>query len=243
MNDYADSKSGADWQDKKSYGFFGGSKLIQLGIFRENFYLKASIVFLGISFAAVTALAIVSRSMTIVLYAIPVFFLAAAYSYKPLQLSYRRMGELVVFLLFGPVPVMGGYFIQTGAFPSWEAFMASLPFGIFAAAILFANEIPDYVDDMKVGKRNWVGAIGSDKAFIAYYALVFLAFFFVALNIILEYVNVVGFLSFIPAVFAFRAARVMRDFPREKARLVESSRLTVVLHGMASIFLIIGISL
>ena len=29
INDYADSKSGADWQDRSFYGLFGGSKLIQ----------------------------------------------------------------------------------------------------------------------------------------------------------------------------------------------------------------------
>ena len=28
INDYADSKSGVDWQDKRFFGFFGGSKLI-----------------------------------------------------------------------------------------------------------------------------------------------------------------------------------------------------------------------
>mgnify|MGYP001163231979 CR=1 FL=1 len=28
INDYADSKSGADWQDRKFYQFFGGSQLI-----------------------------------------------------------------------------------------------------------------------------------------------------------------------------------------------------------------------
>ena len=37
INDWADSRSGADNKDKHFYGFFGGSKLIQENILTEKF--------------------------------------------------------------------------------------------------------------------------------------------------------------------------------------------------------------
>ena len=37
INDYADSRSGADWGDRHYYGLFGGSKLIQEGGLTESF--------------------------------------------------------------------------------------------------------------------------------------------------------------------------------------------------------------
>jgi 1,4-dihydroxy-2-naphthoate octaprenyltransferase len=240
MNDYADSKSGADWQDRSSYGFFGGSKLIQDGIFSEGRYLRWSVVFLAMSALSVISLALIMKSLSIIFYSAAILLLAVSYSHKPLQLSYRRTGEAVIFILFGPAAVMGGYFIQTGIFPSLDSFMVSLPFGLFTTALLFANEVPDYPDDLKAGKMNWVSITGNKRAFVLYGILVALAFFFVAVDVFSGYLNMISFLSFILIMPAIRASRIMRDFPEEKARLVESSRLTVALQALAGIFIIIG---
>ena len=49
INDYADSKSGADWQDKRFFGFFGGSKLIQENVFSQRFYLNLALAFFALA--------------------------------------------------------------------------------------------------------------------------------------------------------------------------------------------------
>ena len=169
INDYADSKSGADWQDKNFYGFFGGSKLIQERVFSEGSYLKGAIFFVAISGLCIILLAINLKSLSPLVYYSVIIFLSWSYSQKPLQLSYHKLGELMIFLLFGPVPVMGGYFIQTGVFPNLESFCLSLPFGFLTCAILYANEVPDYNDDLQVGKLTWVSLLGSSGAFLLYY--------------------------------------------------------------------------
>src|SRR5437763_501003 len=61
INDYADSLSKADWQDRAFYGFFGGSKLIQEGVFSEQLYLKLATLFAGISFFAIISVAIILK--------------------------------------------------------------------------------------------------------------------------------------------------------------------------------------
>jgi len=75
MNDYADSKSGVDWQDRKFYKFFGGSKLIQEGILSEQFYLKSAIFCFILAFICISLLAAVFKGISIFCFYILILFL------------------------------------------------------------------------------------------------------------------------------------------------------------------------
>ena len=243
INDYADSRSGADWQDKKFYEFFGGSKLIQEKVFSEKFYLKLSILFGAISLVCVASLALILKSpLPIGLYLV-IIFLGWSYSTKPLQLSYHRLGELIIFLLFGPALVMGGYFIQTGIFPDLKSFVLSLPFGFLTTTILFVNEIPDYPQDHKAGKFTWVSITGQKKAFIIYYFLVFSAFISIAISGKLGYLNKFSYLSFILILLSLKTINILEKYYDDKMRLIESSKLTIMLQAFVGIILIISLIL
>ncbi len=145
INDYADSKTGVDWQDKRFYKFFGGSKLIQEGTFSEKFYLRLSISFFCLATLSVVSLAVILKSISILWFFAIILFLGFSYSYKPFYFSYNYLGEAVLFVLFGPALVMGGYFIQTGIFPNLESLLLFLPFGFYTTAILFTGEVPDFI--------------------------------------------------------------------------------------------------
>ncbi|MDD5584230.1 MAG: prenyltransferase, partial [Candidatus Omnitrophica bacterium] len=95
INDYADSKTGADWHDTNFYKFFGGSKLIQEGILSEIFYLKASLFCFCVAFVSVCVLAVIFRNISVLGFYLLIVFLGFSYSLKPLQLSYHRLGECV----------------------------------------------------------------------------------------------------------------------------------------------------
>jgi len=240
MNDYADSKSGADWQDKRYYSFFGGSKLIQEKVFSERFYLAASVVCLSLAFCCVLALSVILKSVFIIIIYLAILLLAVSYSKKPLQFSYRRIGEFIIFILFGPVLVMGGYFIQTGIFPTLEGFILSLPFAFLTTAILFSNEVPDFPEDKKAGKFTWVSVLGPDKAYLLYYALIFCAFFSVILSIVLGYLKPLTLISLIFILPALKAANILKKSYADKMCLTESSKLTIAVQALVSIILIIG---
>jgi len=90
INDYADSKSGADWQDRKFYNFFGGSKLIQEGILSEKFYLNAAVICFIIASLSIVLLAVILQSLLIIGLYFLILFLAWSYSIKPLAFSYHR---------------------------------------------------------------------------------------------------------------------------------------------------------
>ena len=201
INDYADSKSGRDWQDKKYYGLFGGSKLIQEGVLSELFYFKLAVLFLVVAGTCLLMLAFTLHSMLIIQFFLVIVILSWAYSQKPFRLSYRMAGEPVIFLLFGPALVMGGYFIQNEIFPDARSFILSLPFGFLTTALLFINEVPDAEADATVGKKTWVALTGKQNAYIVYAILVLFAFFYIAVSMALGYVKW-------PAVFVFAAASV-----------------------------------
>ncbi len=243
INDYADSRSGADWQDLRFYNFFGGSKLIQEKIFSERFYLGAALICALLAACCVVCLALILRSFLPLVLSLAIMFLGWSYSTPPLRFSYRRLGEVIIFLLFGPAPVMGGYFIQSGIFPDWRGFILSLPFGMLTCAILFANELPDYAEDKKAGKLNWVSLTGAKAAFALYLCLIALAYGAIIWAIILKYLGSLAAFSFIFIPLGLKAAKILRRNFSDKDKLIESSRLTIILQGGVSIILILTLLL
>lgn len=243
LNDYADSKSGADWQDRRFFGFFGGSKLIQEGALSEGFYLFFAQVFALIALTCVISLAIALKSAQVIIYYGLILALAWSYSHRPLRLSYRRMGEAAVWLLFGPAPVMGGYFLQSGIFPDLKSFILSLPFGFFTAAILFANEIPDFEGDQKAGKFTAVSFLGREKAYLGYCGLSCAGFFSIAGAIVLGYLPAAAVFSFALIFVSVKAALILEEHYNDKKALAGASKLSITVQTLVALILIITLFL
>lgn len=241
INDFADSKSQADWLDKSYYGFFGGSKLIQTGVFTEQFYFKLSLFFAFLSACMIFALAIIMASYMIIFYFLIILFLSWAYSAKPLQLVYRGCGEFVVFILFGPASVMGGYFIQTQIFPELKGLMLSLPFGFLVTAILFANEVPDFPQDYQAGKATWVKFSGTEKAYLIYAGLIALGFLTIILNFILGYTGLLSLLSLLLIFPAIKACFILKNNYQNKSKLLLASKLTILTQTLVGLILLVSL--
>ncbi len=240
LNEYADSKSRADWQDTRRYRFFGGSKLIQEGIRSEGFVLSGAFVCFILSTFLVFGLALMLKNTRILLYYSAIIFLAYTHSGAPFRFSYRRLGEPLVFLLCGPAIFMGAHFIQTGIFPSLKGFLLSLPFGLLTVAVLFANEIPDFSDDARVSKYNWVSITGPARAYLLYEFIVILAFAAIAINIALGYLNFFSLFALPCLAVSFAAARLLKRNFRDKNALTISSLLTIVVHHVTGLVIIIS---
>lgn len=240
INDYADDLSGADWQDTKFYGFFGGSKLIQEGRLSAQFYRHAAILCAVISVSAVVALAVLLHRPVILLCYCVILLLAWAYSHGPLRLAYHRLGEVTIFLLFGPAVVYGGSYIQMGDWPPLSDFLHSLPFGFLTAAILVANEVPDCEADQKVGKRNLVNWMGAKNGYRIYAALLAAGYVAILLLVIVGSVGTLSLLAFLTVPLGWRALRILRTKWADKSALTKSAALTIVLHAVVSLCLILG---
>jgi 1,4-dihydroxy-2-naphthoate octaprenyltransferase len=87
--------------------------------------------------------------------------IAAAYLYTggPKPYGYLGLGDLAVFLFFGPGAVAGTYFVQALEVTPL-ALLASVPIGALATAILVVNNLRDIEPDARAGKRTLAVRIG-----------------------------------------------------------------------------------
>ncbi len=82
-------------------------------------------------------------------------------------LSYRGLGDILVLVFFGIIPVCITYYVQLHIF-TLELFLSSLACGIVVDALLIVNNFRDRDTDRKAGKRTLVVKIG-EKATIRLY--------------------------------------------------------------------------
>lgn len=61
--------------------------------------------------------------------------------------GYHGMGDLFVFIFFGLVPVIGGYYVAVHAFAPWTVWLSAFAIGCFSVGVLNVNNIRDMKSD------------------------------------------------------------------------------------------------
>lgn len=92
---------------------------------------------------------------------------ALAYSAGPWPLSRHCLGEVMVILFFGIVPVNFTYWLVTGEWSS-TVLLVSLAVGLMSANVLLVNNYRDADDDCAVGKHTLATLIGRRAVWILY---------------------------------------------------------------------------
>jgi 1,4-dihydroxy-2-naphthoate octaprenyltransferase len=242
-NDYGDAKTGADDQDITYYGFFGGSKLIQEGKVKPVFFAHGAILCACIAFFSGIYGIFMTQSWSLVWLLAGGLFLGIAYSLPPLRLSYHRLGEVAVFLLFGPVCVVAGGAFQEQAANNGALWLLSLPFGFLATSVLVANEVPDAVTDLNTGKNTLVNTMGAAKGYQFYLTLSFGALLTIIALAMIQLLHALTLLALCTLPLAWKASGILKNHFHEKATLVNASKLAVNVHTQTGIILIIGAAL
>jgi 1,4-dihydroxy-2-naphthoate octaprenyltransferase len=108
--------------------------------------------------------------------ALAIFGFLAGYLYtaKPVWLAYHGLGELLIGLVFGPALAATGAYTQSGHV-SGTAWLIGVLAGLWGAAIITINEVPDYVADRDAGKRNLVVRGGQAFGLTLWAALLYLS--------------------------------------------------------------------
>jgi 1,4-dihydroxy-2-naphthoate polyprenyltransferase len=171
-NDYSDGTRGTD------AARVGPMRLVGSGAANPRQVLVAALLSFAVAGAAGLALAALSSWWLV---AVGAVCMAAAWTYTggPLPYGYRALGEVFVFVFFGPVAVVGTTFVQTGTLPGL-AFAASVPPGLLIVAILVVNNLRDIEGDAAVGKRTLAVLLGERGTRTAFAALFVVAFAVVA---------------------------------------------------------------
>jgi 1,4-dihydroxy-2-naphthoate octaprenyltransferase len=103
--------------------------------------------------------------------------LAGGYFYTapPFQYKFHALGVPLVFLLMGPLMVVGSYFAIGGSW-SISALIVSIPVGCLVAAVLHGNEWRDISEDTRAGIVTLSSRIGREWAHYTYVGLVLAAY-------------------------------------------------------------------
>mgnify|MGYP001571044807 CR=1 FL=1 len=157
------------------------------------------------------------------------FVIAYLYVGPPIRLVYRGLGELSIFLAYGPLLVLGSYYLQTSRL-DWTPLLTSLVPGTLILSLAILNEIPDYYQDMLVGKRNIVARLGRRKGANVYAGAILLSYnipAFLALASLFP-LQSLSILSTLPMAL-WSIKRLARDHD-EPAKLLPVVNLTAILY-------------
>jgi 1,4-dihydroxy-2-naphthoate octaprenyltransferase len=167
-NDVFDHEKGADTAAR-----LGPTRAAQAGL------LTARQLRIGMSFTFL--LATVAGAYLAAVGGVPIIVIGAlsiasgiAYTGGPWPLGYNGLGDVFVMIFFGFVAVCGTVYVQTLQVPLL-AYLASIPVGAIATAVLVVNNARDFETDRVAGKRTLAVRFGRRFAEIEYLLLLICA--------------------------------------------------------------------
>jgi len=163
-NDALDFKRGADTADRT-----GPTRITASGMVTADAVLRTTAVTLGL--AVVSGLYLVWRGgWPFIVLGIAAIICAVAYTGGPFPLGYLGLGEIFVFIFFGPIAVAGTAYVQTRDLTAL-ALATSIPIGAMAVGILIVNNLRDLPTDAIAGKHTIAVRIGVRKTQMEYAAM------------------------------------------------------------------------
>ena len=171
LNDYFDFKDGTDEENNDYFQqVSGGSRAIELGLItlagtkKLGTILTIVALLIGGVILFSTNPANINSVLMITLIGL---FLGYFYTAPPLRLVARRgLGELTIFLTFGPLITLGTAFaIFNGDLSMAQEHLMNclyigIPMGLLTTNILLINEFPDMKSDTKTNKNHLVVTFG-----------------------------------------------------------------------------------
>ncbi|WP_253275635.1 1,4-dihydroxy-2-naphthoate polyprenyltransferase [Persicobacter sp. CCB-QB2] len=173
-NDYGDSVHGADSDQRQ-----GPQRVVQQGLISLPQMKRGMIICGLLSLLSGIALLYVSFGAQLELFLafllLGLFAIGAAVTYTAgvRPYGYMGLGDISVFLFFGPVGVLGVYFLHSGNLAP-GIWLPAAALGFFSAGVLNVNNIRDIESDREAGKYSIPVRLGRKKA-VVYHALLLLA--------------------------------------------------------------------
>jgi 1,4-dihydroxy-2-naphthoate octaprenyltransferase len=168
-NDVFDFRRGADTAER-----LGPLRVTQGGLVTPRQVLIATFVtfglalLIGIYLVAIGGWPILAIGVVCVLSGL-------LYTGGPWPFGYHGLGDLVCFLTFGVLAVLGTAYLQTLSITALDLW-ASIPVGCLVTAILIVNNLRDIDTDRRVGKRTLAVILGRTGTRVEYALCVAVAY-------------------------------------------------------------------
>ena len=228
-NDYFDHRSGNDEANQEFVRpFTGGSRLIQTGQLSAREVLTLAIVCFALGSVCGAVLALKTGWVVLALGAVGIV-VGYFYTAPPFSLCAHGLGEPVVALSFGILPVLGAYYVQTRTLTVATA-LASIPVAILITAVLFINQFQDARADEAVGKRHWVVRLGKRRSALVYAGLMGGWMLAQALLVLGRYLPFSALWALVGAVPAAVAVWTASQYFDDSKKLAPANALTIVTH-------------
>ena len=234
LSDYFDHRRGAD-----TWLTLGSSRVLLDGLLPPGRLLLFGMVLLLL--AAGVGLALTAlRGLPVLYLALAGAFLGVFYTSPPVGLKYRALGDLAVFLAFGPLMALGSYYVQAEGF-SPVPVLLSIPLGLLTIAILHGNNFRDIMDDSRAGFRTIASLLGFRGSGIYYLGLVVAAYGVTVVAIGVGWLPLWGLLVFLTAYLAWRNLRAA--FQPRRVAFTFLDLVTAQLHFYFGLLLVAGVAL
>lgn len=172
-NDYGDGVKGTDNHER-----VGPMRALQSGALSasnlKNGMIITSIITL---FLAVSLIYIsfqgqnILHSTIFLLLGVAAIIAAITYTVGRYAYGYRALGDVFVFIFFGLLSVLGGYFLFVKGLNNW-ILLPAMVVGFLSTAVLNVNNMRDRISDAKANKTTLAVLLGGEKIKKYHYFLV-----------------------------------------------------------------------
>ncbi len=234
ISDNFDYRRGAD-----SWRTLGSSRVLVDGLMepREHLlwglFLFASGCLLGLSLALL-------RGWPVLIFGVVGGLLGWFYTVPPLGLKYRSLGDLAVFFAFGPLMIMGAYFVQSQEI-SWRAGVLAVPAGLLTIAILHGNNFRDIIEDKRAGYVTVAGLLGPRGSSFYYLLLVGGAYVATLIFTAIDWLSPWCLLVLATFPYAWRNVRIA--FRPTRVAFTMLDLLTAQLHLLFGLAMVLGVAI
>ncbi len=234
VNDYIDTQTGADNENRK-----GPKRGLALGLITLHEMKIASYLVFIIAFLLGMYLVYIGG---IVIFIIGVLSILAgiAYTAGPYPLAYNGLGDIFVFMFFGVAGTMGTFYLHTHNF-SVLSFLTSIPVGALITNILVVNNYRDVEEDRAAKKHTLAVIFGRDFARYQYIISLIASFLVPAVLYIFYNLHFWIFLPYLTIPIAFNLINML--YKLDGLELNKTLELTAKLSAIFGLLFAAGLAL
>jgi 1,4-dihydroxy-2-naphthoate octaprenyltransferase len=131
------------------------------------------------------------------------------YTGRPIGFKYIALGDIIIFLMYGPAIVSGTFYALTGTY-HLTVVLSSIPLGLLVAGILQANNLRDIIHDRKANIKTLATIFGEGFAKGEYVFLITGAYLTVVILVLLNILSLWALLVFISLPVALKNLNMIK---------------------------------